>query len=111
MPGSIIQTKLFVPRRRAATVPHGALCTCKPSQEAWVTNRYPLRELGLNRADCEAWLLKRYKIVVSKSACLGCLRWNTGPQSGAVALAHHGSRTLKRLRCRKVLARQPGRCA
>src|SRR6202022_2523189 len=45
---------------------------CKPSQEAWVTNRYPLRELGLNRADCEAWLLKHYKIVVSKSACLGC---------------------------------------
>ena len=31
---------------------------CKPSQEAWVTNRYPLRELGLNRADCEAWLLE-----------------------------------------------------
>ena len=45
---------------------------CKPSQEAWVTNRYPLRELGLNRADCEAWLLKHHKIVVSKSACLGC---------------------------------------
>src|SRR6266851_8600499 len=51
---------------------------CKPSQEAWVTNRYPLRELGLNRADCEAWLLKHYKIVVSKSACLGCLMWNMG---------------------------------
>jgi hypothetical protein len=45
---------------------------CKPSQEAWVTNRYPLRELGLNRADWEAWLLKHYKIVVSKSVCLGC---------------------------------------
>ena len=25
--------------------------------------------------------------------------WNTGARSGAVALAHHGSRTLKRLRC------------
>src|ERR1700694_1147883 len=54
---------------------------CKPSQEAWVTNRYPLRELGLNRADCEAWLLKHYKIVVSKSACLGCLMWNIGPET------------------------------
>jgi hypothetical protein len=51
---------------------------CKPSQEAWVTNRYPLRELGLNRADCEARLLNHYKIVVSKSACLGCLIWNIG---------------------------------
>src|SRR4030088_2977450 len=51
---------------------------CKPSQEAWVTNRYPLRELGLNRADCEAWLLKHHQIVVSKSACLGCLMWNIG---------------------------------
>ncbi len=49
---------------------------CKPSQEAWVTNRYPLREFGLTRADCGAWLLKHYNIVVSKSACLGCLMWN-----------------------------------
>src|ERR1700731_673749 len=55
---------------------------CKPSQEAWVTSRYPLRELGLNRADCEAWPLKHHKIVVSKSACLGCLMWNPGEEGG-----------------------------
>jgi hypothetical protein len=71
---------------------------CKPSQEAWVTNRYPLRELGLNRADCEAWLLKHHKIVASKSACLGCLIWNMGqagqrrqmlPQSDLTAWIRH----------------------
>jgi len=45
---------------------------CKPSHEGWVTNRYPLRELGMTRADCERWLWDRYQIVVSKSACVGC---------------------------------------
>jgi hypothetical protein len=48
---------------------------CKPAREAWVTNRYPLRELGMSRADCEAWLLEHYHIVVPKSACTGCLMW------------------------------------
>jgi hypothetical protein len=45
---------------------------CKPSRERWVTNRYPLRELGMSRADCEAWLLEHYNIVVPKSSCIGC---------------------------------------
>ena len=45
---------------------------CKPSQEGWVTNRYPLRELGLTRADCVTWLWDHYQIVVPKSACVGC---------------------------------------
>ena len=77
---------------------------CKPSHEGWVTNRYPLRELGMTRVDCASWLFEHYQIVVPKSACVGCLiwnigLWNTGARSGAVALAHHGSRTLKRLRC------------
>ena len=45
---------------------------CKPSQEAWVTNRYPLRELGLTRDDCARWLWSRYQVVVPKSACIAC---------------------------------------
>ena len=52
---------------------------CKPSHEGWVTNRYPLRELGLTRADCATWLWDNYQIVVPKSACIGCLMWNIGP--------------------------------
>jgi hypothetical protein len=45
---------------------------CKPSQEVWVTIRYPLRELGLTREDCARWLWSRYQIVVPKSACIAC---------------------------------------
>jgi hypothetical protein len=45
---------------------------CKPAREKWVTNRYPLRELGMTRADCESWLRRRYGIVAPKSACTGC---------------------------------------
>ena len=45
---------------------------CKPAQEAWVVNRYPLRELSMTRADCATWLWNNYHIVVPKSACLGC---------------------------------------
>ena len=45
---------------------------CKPSREPWITNRWPLRELGLSRLDCERWLLERYGRVVFKSACVAC---------------------------------------
>ena len=45
---------------------------CKPSHEGWVTNRYPLRELGMTRADCAGWLWRHYQIVAPKSACLAC---------------------------------------
>jgi alkylation response protein AidB-like acyl-CoA dehydrogenase len=45
---------------------------CKPSHEGWVTNRYPLRELDMTRADCAAWLCRHYLIVAPKSACLAC---------------------------------------
>jgi len=45
---------------------------CKPSREGWVSNRYPLRELGMTRADCAAWLRQHYQIVVPKSACIAC---------------------------------------
>jgi hypothetical protein len=48
---------------------------CKPAQEAWIVNRYPLRELGMTRADCATWLWKNYHVVVPKSACIGCLIW------------------------------------
>ena len=44
---------------------------CKPSHEGWVTNRYPLRELGMTRVDCASWLLEHYQIVVPKR----CVRW------------------------------------
>src|SRR5579884_3336697 len=45
---------------------------CKAAQEAWVVNRYPLRELRMTRADCATWLWNNYRIIVPKSACLGC---------------------------------------
>jgi hypothetical protein len=51
---------------------------CTPSHEGWVTNRYPLRELGMTRVDCVSWLWEHYQIVVPKSACVGCLMWNFG---------------------------------
>jgi hypothetical protein len=50
---------------------------CEPSREPWITNRWPLRELGMARRDCERWLLERYGLHVPKSACVGCLTWNT----------------------------------
>ena len=51
---------------------------CKPSREGWVTNRYPLRELGMTRSECERWLWDHYQVVAPKSACIGCLMWNIG---------------------------------
>jgi hypothetical protein len=48
---------------------------CKPSHERWVTNRYPLRELGMTRADCATCLWEHYQIIAPKSACVGCLMW------------------------------------
>jgi hypothetical protein len=45
---------------------------CKPSREPWITNRWPLRELGMTRRDCERWLLERHRLRVPKSACVGC---------------------------------------
>ena len=49
---------------------------CKPSHQGWVTNRYPLRELGLTRADCVTWLRDHWQIVVPKSAAWGVLCGN-----------------------------------
>src|SRR6202158_4153509 len=41
---------------------------CKPSRAPWMTHRWPLRELGISRQDCERWLLERYGRVGFKSA-------------------------------------------
>jgi hypothetical protein len=51
---------------------------CKPAQEAWVVNRYPLRELGMTRADCTMWLWNNYGVVVPKGAYIGCLMCSFG---------------------------------
>ena len=45
---------------------------CKPSREPWITNRWPLRELGMTRRDCERWLREHHGLRVPKSACVGC---------------------------------------
>ena len=45
---------------------------CKPSSEPWITNRWPLRELGMGRRDCEDWLWRHYRLRVPKSSCIGC---------------------------------------
>jgi hypothetical protein len=34
--------------------------------------RYPLIEMNMSRVDCQRWLMDNYKIVVPKSACVGC---------------------------------------
>lgn len=38
----------------------------------YLTSRYPLLDLGMNRADCERWLRARGWDQVAKSACIGC---------------------------------------
>jgi hypothetical protein len=43
----------------------------KPSTVKWITNAYPLIELGLNRDNCEAFLRER-GIAAVKSACVFC---------------------------------------
>jgi hypothetical protein len=45
---------------------------CKPSREPWITNRWPLRELGMTRRDCERRLREHHGLRVPKSACVGC---------------------------------------
>jgi len=43
----------------------------KPSRVQYVTNRWPLIELGMNRGDCRA-ALKRKGWDAPRSACIGC---------------------------------------
>jgi hypothetical protein len=44
----------------------------KPSDVAWVKNRWPLVEIEMSRWDCERWLLAHGYPVPPKSSCVGC---------------------------------------
>ncbi len=45
----------------------------KPSRQSWITNFWPLIELGMTRADCRAWFAERYpQRNLPRSACIGC---------------------------------------
>ena len=45
----------------------------KDSQEEWATNRYPLVDLGLSRAQCLNWFQENYPgRALPRSACIGC---------------------------------------
>jgi len=43
----------------------------KDSREPWITNRYPLIEIGMSRRDCEKYL-KKFGYSVPKSSCVFC---------------------------------------
>jgi hypothetical protein len=44
----------------------------KPNREKWITNRWPLIELRMNRRDCLRWLEDNGYPEPPKSACIGC---------------------------------------
>lgn len=45
----------------------------KPSRDEWITNRFPLIEIGLTRAQLYDWFAKRYPgRDLPRSACVGC---------------------------------------
>ena len=44
----------------------------KDSRVRFITNRYPLIEAGMSRADCKRWWSERYERPVAKSACIAC---------------------------------------
>lgn len=44
----------------------------KPSRERWATNRWPLIEAGMSRADCLGWLARHGFPSPPKSACIFC---------------------------------------
>ena len=45
----------------------------KPSQEEWITNRWPLIEQGYSRAQLYQWFKERYpERELPRSACIGC---------------------------------------
>lgn len=44
----------------------------KPAAQAYMTNVYPLVELGMRRYDCLLWLQRHGYPEPSKSACIGC---------------------------------------
>ena len=49
----------------------------KPSDVKYITNRWPLIEMGMSRKDCEAWLVSRGIEVPARSACTFCPYHNT----------------------------------
>jgi hypothetical protein len=44
----------------------------KDARQQWMTNRWPLVEMGMSRADCLAWMATHGYPTPPKSACLGC---------------------------------------
>lgn len=44
----------------------------KDADVKWASNRYPLIELKMTRADCEAWLAEHGFPLPPKSSCIGC---------------------------------------
>ena len=44
----------------------------KPSRDRWITNRYPLIEVGMSRRDCADWWAARYDRPLERSACVAC---------------------------------------
>lgn len=44
----------------------------KPAKQRWMTNRWPLIEVGMTRRDCLRWLEKRGYPRPPKSSCIGC---------------------------------------
>jgi hypothetical protein len=68
----------------------------KPSENAWMTNRWPLIDAGMSRRRCLAWLEQRQYPIPGKSACVWCPyhsdeMWRTmkakQPEDFAVAVA------------------------
>jgi hypothetical protein len=54
---------------------------CTPGREPWITNRWPVRELGMSRQGCERWLLEHRGRVVFTStgvACVELVLWQDG---------------------------------
>lgn len=45
---------------------------CKPSSDRWDTSIWPLIDLRMSRADCLAWMQRRFNRTPPKSSCLGC---------------------------------------
>lgn len=41
-------------------------------RDAWITNRYPLVDARMTRADCLLWLERHHYPTPPKSACIGC---------------------------------------
>lgn len=49
------------------------IARAKPSREEWATNRHPLLELGLGRAQLLNWFKENYPgYYLPRSACIGC---------------------------------------